>query len=191
MNDVKGSIMKITNTIAKTSGDLFKSTKISLSLSAEEERLKAIYLDIGKKVHEIYQYGGSLGKAFDEKYAEIVKQEDKIQKLRQQIEIIKGTKACPKCSAVMDKNAEFCSKCGYKAGASEASLPDTVTPTSDTPINVDNSDVPETETIEMSGIETNYPEPETITLFPKKMCRACGKEVENNDKFCLYCGRML
>ncbi|MDR1688416.1 MAG: zinc ribbon domain-containing protein [Clostridiales bacterium] len=179
MSDIKESIMKITSTIAKTSGEMLKTTKISFSLSAEEDKLKAIYTDIGKKVAEIYQYGGSLGKVFDEKYLEVVKQEDKIQKLRQQLETIKGVKTCPKCLAQMDKDAEFCSKCGYRAsGAADLTGEDTVS------------------AHKAPGLADEYmPEAETrqehIEDKPVKVCRACGKQNDANDKFCLFCGRMM
>lgn len=187
MSDIKGSIFKITNAITKTSGELLKNTKLSLNLSTEEERLKAIYIEIGKKVHEIYQYGGSLGKAFDEKYAEIVKQEEKIQKLRQQMDINKGTKSCPKCSSQMDRNAEFCSKCGYRANSAELEALPHVDDTHD--IGTSDKEIfenPEPFTSEPVPVLQVTEEHKSV-----KTCRACGKECSDGDKFCLYCGRML
>ena len=65
MNDLRGTLANITKNVTKTSGDFLRTTKLSMSLSTEETNLKNLYMDIGKKVHEIYQYGGSLGKFFD------------------------------------------------------------------------------------------------------------------------------
>jgi rubrerythrin len=117
MDDIKNAILKISKTLTKTSGDLLKTTKLSVSLSNEEESLKNLYVEIGKKVHEIYLYGGSLGKFFDEKYRELEIQENKIKELRETLDMVKGVKSCPKCGKSVDKAAEFCPKCGNSMSA--------------------------------------------------------------------------
>ena len=78
MDNFKETVASVSKTVFKTSKGLIKSTKLSIDLSSEESRLKSIYVDIGKKVHEIYTYGGSLGKFFDEKYGELKECENKI-----------------------------------------------------------------------------------------------------------------
>jgi len=112
MDDWKSTIVDITKTITKTSGDFLKSTKLSMALSSEESNLKSIYTEIGKKVHEIYAYGGSLGKFFDEKYAEIQTAEAKIDDIRMQLDAAKGTRTCAACGHNAARAAEFCPKCG-------------------------------------------------------------------------------
>jgi ribosomal protein S27AE len=112
MGDLKDTLMKFTKGVTKTSGELLKSTKLSLALASEEDKLKQIYMEIGKKVHEIYQYGGSLGKFFDEKYLEIQQTEAGIQSLRDQMDTVKGVRTCPKCGASVERTAGFCPKCG-------------------------------------------------------------------------------
>jgi hypothetical protein len=114
LNDIKGTLLSITRNVGKTSSVLVKTTKLSVTLAQEQEALKALYVEIGKKVHEIYQYGGTLGKFFDEKYREIEGLERKIDGLKEEIAKIKGVKECPKCGKQVDKNAEFCPKCGLR-----------------------------------------------------------------------------
>ena len=115
MSEIKESVGKVAKLFSKTSGDIVKQTKLSLSLANEESNLKSIYTDIGRKVHEIYSYGGSLGEYFDEKYMEIQKQESKIADIQNQLNTTKGTKPCPSCSADVQKTAVFCPKCGVKS----------------------------------------------------------------------------
>ena len=113
MNDLKDTLLRFTKGVSKTSGEILKSTKLSLALASEEDKLKQLYMEIGKKVHEIYQYGGTLGKFFDEKYAEIQQTETAIFELKNQMNMIKGVKSCTKCGASIERSAEFCPKCGY------------------------------------------------------------------------------
>jgi|GEM_PF-4884785 len=40
MQDIKGTILNLTKNVTKTSGDLLKTTKLSLALSTEETNLK-------------------------------------------------------------------------------------------------------------------------------------------------------
>ncbi|MCL2350427.1 MAG: zinc ribbon domain-containing protein, partial [Defluviitaleaceae bacterium] len=112
MGDVKGNIGKVASAITKGSGTLIKTTKLTISLSNEEGKLKHIYTEIGKSVHEIYKHGGSLGALFDDKYKEILEAEAKIADLRTRLEIAKGVVICPKCGCTSKRGSSFCPKCG-------------------------------------------------------------------------------
>ena len=162
MSDIKDTFMKITRGVTKTSGELLKSTKLSLSLASEEDKLKMIYMEIGKKVHEIYQYGGSLGKFFDEKYEDIQKTETIILDIKNQMNMIKGVKTCSKCGANTERNAGFCPKCGLALDSSPSEAPPLPKPP-----------------------KTEVPEKNSVT------CRNCQSENEPGSKFCLTCGRMM
>jgi len=181
MSDLKDTLLRFTKGVSKTSGEILKSTKLSLALASEEDKLKQLYMEIGKKVHEIYQYGGTLGKFFDEKYAEIQQTETAIFELKNQMNMIKGVKSCTKCGASIERTAEFCPKCGYRldtaAGSSHA------------------------ERQYISADERLYtpaPEQPPATEQPSKppeinivICRNCQAKNEPGSKFCLTCGRMI
>ena len=171
MNDIKGTVLKFTNTIAKTSGELIKSTKLSINLASEEEKLKNLYTEIGKKVHEIYIYGGALGAAFDEHIKLVEAQRDKISELKNRIDAVKGTKTCVKCGRTMDRAAEFCPKCGQRSA--------------DAPYSAEPEALGEPAAEPPAGNQTAEAGP------PVKVCALCGKENENNAKFCFHCGRVL
>ena len=112
MDDIKSKIMDFTGKVAKASNGLIKTTKLSVELNSLETQLNNIYLDIGKQVHQIYSFGGSLGKYFDDKYGELIKLEDKIKELQENLNQAKGSKPCPACSTIVPQNSEFCPKCG-------------------------------------------------------------------------------
>jgi len=190
MQDIKGTLLNLTKSVTKTSGEFFKSTKLSMSLSGEESNLKNLYLEIGKKVHEIYQYGGSLGKFFDEKFLEIEACEHKISELKEQISVIKGTKNCPKCGKPVERTADFCQKCGIRVE---------LTVGSGAP---EQSGVPEHNTMQDATQPHEQfisPEPEVV-IAPEqappaepllRSCRVCNYQNESTNKFCLSCGRIL
>lgn len=176
MDNIKDTLTNVTKNVFKTSRGFLKSTKLTLDLSNEESKLKGIYVEIGKKVHEIYSYGGSLGKFFDEKYEEIAESERKIDVLRKDLDEAKGTKACPKCGKTADSMSEFCSKCGgnFVEASPVISLTDG-------------------EWHDHRANEAPTPPPIQHVSGPQaqKNCQVCGKENANENKFCFSCGRML
>lgn len=114
MDNLKDTFNNVTKSVYKQSKGFLRSTKLSMDLASEESNLKSIYTEIGKKVHEIYAYGGSLGKFFDEKYRDLLECEQKIDALRKELDDAKGTKTCPKCGKSAASAAEFCPKCGTR-----------------------------------------------------------------------------
>ncbi|MDR1704702.1 MAG: zinc-ribbon domain-containing protein [Clostridiales bacterium] len=122
MDNIKDTISNMTKSVYRTSKGFLKTTKLSMDLASEESNLKAIYLEIGKKVHEIYAYGGSLGKFFDEKYKELVECEQKLDTIRRNLDEAKGTRTCPKCGKTAAATAEFCPKCGTKMDESSENV---------------------------------------------------------------------
>ena len=168
MGDLKDTLVKITKGVTKTSGELLKSTKLSLALASEEDKLKQIYMEIGKKVHEIYQYGGSLGKFFDEKYEEIQTAQAGIQGIKSQLDTIKGVKPCPKCGTSVERSAGFCPKCGAQMDTPVSPSPAGAPPAAEAPVT-----------------------PEPAQKKSAIICRNCQAENEPGSKFCLTCGRLL
>jgi len=159
-----------------------------MSVSTEQNNLKALYHEIGKKVHEIYQYGGSLGKFFDDKYREIEACETKIAELKEQISQIKGTRECTKCGKSAERTSEFCPKCGIRltdGPTAEPSLPVPELPAHAAPD-------PKPHHIETPQLTAPHPvEPEPLPPKTTRQCRVCSAENDLNTKFCLSCGRIV
>ena len=162
MDDVKGGIAKAAKAITKGSGTFIKTTRLTISLHNEEANLKSLYIDIGKKVHEIYQYGGSLGEFFDAKYQEVVEVQNKIDGIKSQIDVAKGVISCPKCGKASPRTSVYCPKCGESMTAA-----------------------PELAT-QPAQIEEPPP-----PARKEKTCAICGAVNDQQDRFCLSCGRMI
>lgn len=136
MEEIKSMINKIGKNITKTSKDIIKNTKLSMQLSSEEEKLKNIYIEVGKKVYEIYSYGGNIGEFFEEKYKQMVEIEKEIAIIKEKISENKKTepqnysnkqdlidtrpqsstveecRICQSCGQKNNVNDKFCFKCG-------------------------------------------------------------------------------
>ena len=189
MADIRDAIANITKNVTKTSGDLFKSTKLSMAVTTEQNTLKNLYLEVGKKVHEIYQYGGSLGKFFDEKYREIEACELKIEELKEQINQIKGTRECSKCGKTAERTAEFCPKCGVRMAA--MAEPDH-SPQQAPPADIAMPEITPSPTPHTEAPAPEIPEPPVSPAAKAtRNCRVCGTANDETTKFCLSCGRMV
>ena len=168
-----------------------------MNLSSEETSLKNLYMEIGKKVHEIYQYGGSLGKFFDEKYLEVEASERKIADIKEQISVIKGTRACIKCGKTVDRSAEFCQKCGIRVElghssvsiSGQESIDQHQPPTTKSEPNIEVTPLPSTLPPLLETAHTT-----DVVLSPEPIlrnCRVCNSTNDIGTKFCLSCGRIL
>ncbi|MCL2620970.1 MAG: zinc ribbon domain-containing protein [Defluviitaleaceae bacterium] len=184
MADIKTGIEKAVKAVAQGSGTFVKTTKLTLNLSSEENKLNTIYTQIGKSVHEIYKHGGSLGAMFDERYKEILELEARIADIRNRLEIAKGVVICPKCNANAKRGSVFCPKCGGNMGDAEE-LTEIPQATVTTPH------------IAPTPAPTPYiaPSPEPVPQpnpVPQgKTCGVCGSVAGVGERFCLSCGRAL
>jgi len=180
MDDVKKGVTNVARSIAKGSGTLIKTTKLSLDLSSEESKLKTLYTDIGKKVHEIYSYGGSLGEYFDKRYQDILEHQRKINELQEALDIAKGVKTCPKCGKTSPRVSAFCPKCGEDmAGVPSKTADDSPAPA---PVGATFG----------RPIPDDAPPPPPSQIPPTtKTCNVCGYSNDPKDRFCLSCGRIL
>lgn len=88
MEEIKSMINKIGKNITKTSKDIIKNTKLSMQLSSQEEKLRNVYIETGKKVYEIYSYGGNIGEFFDEKYKQMLDIEKEISVIKSKIVVV-------------------------------------------------------------------------------------------------------
>lgn len=170
--DWRSKLAKAVRTVKDSTGEIYNTAKINVDLGKEQDHLNKLYYEIGKKVHEIYQYGGSLGKFFDEKYLEIKEVEERIEELQKKMEEVKKVRVCTECGKEVEKGAKFCPKCGASMSNVPAKDKEEVAQSSEKPIEVENNDA-------------SKPKNET------KICPTCKAENGMDDKFCLSCGRAL
>ncbi|MDR1066656.1 MAG: zinc ribbon domain-containing protein [Clostridiales bacterium] len=154
---------KLAKDVTKSSSDFLKTTKMNMQISSEEGKLNDVYIEIGKKVSDIYCCGGSIGGGFDELYKKIKEIEDRIQELNRIIEETKGEKTCAGCGETISREVKFCPKCGQKTQEGA---------------------------VEGTTENSNGAEPNGKTT-DKKICVVCGAESDAGNTFCSACGGNL
>jgi hypothetical protein len=108
---------KVTDTAkaaAKKSGNVVEVTKLNMNISAEEEKVRKIYTDMGKQLYEDYTEGKIVGEkllGYCEKIDEII---GNIDGMRGKVLELRNVKACPNCGMELDMEMGYCYKCGRK-----------------------------------------------------------------------------
>jgi hypothetical protein len=108
---------KVTDTAkaaAKKSGDLVEVAKLNLSIGTEEDKIKKVYIDLGKVTYETFTNGGEVDEVL-KSYCEMIKShEENIKDIKMKILELKDLKLCPGCGVELDSDFDYCSKCGAK-----------------------------------------------------------------------------
>lgn len=99
---------------AKKSSELVEVTKLNMSISAEEDKIKKTYADIGKLVYTAYANGDEVAEGYKELCSSITGYEETITAMKQKILELKSMKVCPGCGVELETDIAFCSKCGAK-----------------------------------------------------------------------------
>ncbi|HOJ10140.1 MAG TPA: zinc ribbon domain-containing protein [Clostridiales bacterium] len=99
---------------AKKSGELVEVTKLNMSISTEEDKIKKLYSKIGENTYAKFRSASEIDPDFIADCEEIESHEEAIKNIRAKIMEIKNVKACMGCGAELDRNAMFCPKCGAK-----------------------------------------------------------------------------
>ncbi len=110
---LKNTFFNLTKNMQKSSNKLIKVTKLNLTITNEEENLRSMYTQIGKKARELFLNGNTeFGTNLTEEFNQVSELELKLELLKEELNIINSTKACPSCGKANEKSSGFCSKCG-------------------------------------------------------------------------------
>lgn len=99
---------------AKKSGSVVEITRLNMSISAEEEKIRKIYTEMGKQLYEDYIEGKIPGEKLLAQCVKIDEIMKGINEMRDKILELKNIKACPNCGMELDVEMEYCYKCGKK-----------------------------------------------------------------------------
>lgn len=100
------------STVAYKSENILEISKLNLTISSQEKLVDEIYTKIGKKIYKDYKENKVGEKGLIDKCEEIDVLSEDIEKIKKKILKLRDKKICKKCSAEMDKQAEYCPKCG-------------------------------------------------------------------------------
>lgn len=99
---------------AKKSGDMVEVAKINMAINSEEDKIKGLYMEIGKMVFENFENTNAVDGAYADNCNRITEIKKNIADMRQKIVDIKNSKTCSACGEDMGLDVMFCPKCGAK-----------------------------------------------------------------------------
>jgi ribosomal protein L40E len=100
--------------VAKKSGELVEVTRLNISISNEEDKVRKLYLEMGKKIYDTYRGSQPVDNEFEEICKKIDNIMENIESMKQKILEIKNIKLCVNCGKELEQDAAFCAKCGTK-----------------------------------------------------------------------------
>jgi hypothetical protein len=115
---------KVTDTAkaaAKKSGSVVEVTRLNMNISAEEEKIRKIYTEMGKLLYEDYTEGKPVSERLLAHCEKIDGMIAAIDEMREKVLELKNVKACPNCGMELQVDMEYCYKCGRKQDMPENS----------------------------------------------------------------------
>ena len=98
---------------SETAGKISKEAKLKLKMNDNKNKIKSLYEEIGKKIYEKHVAGSDIDETSNE-CAQIDTLSKEMEEARIEILHLNNKRICSKCSAEIEKNAQFCPKCGEK-----------------------------------------------------------------------------
>ncbi len=103
--------------ILKDVGGYLGTTKLNRQAAREEEKIEKLESDIGALIYQKFARGEKVDDELVAPCQEIAKVRQGIEDVQEKIRQLKGLKKCPACTAEIDEEQTFCSKCGAKQEA--------------------------------------------------------------------------
>ena len=92
--------------------ELAETGKTNLNIKEEERKISEAYEEIGRKYVQNHQ--AEAAAEFTEAVSRIRASEDRISKLREELDDIKKSDTCKNCGAPLSIGAKFCNSCGQE-----------------------------------------------------------------------------
>lgn len=168
--------------------DAAETIKLNGSIRDEEEKINALYTEIGKIYFETHSE--SFEPEFEQLITNIKESKENIEIFAKQILEIETAPRCPKCNNRITENASFCITCGFKMNSEEDSADAEVKP-----LHCMKCGAPVSESsifCSKCGAKIeSVPAPAPVSVPEVKFCQKCGKQLTPNAKFCTGCGSAL
>lgn len=101
---------------SKTTNKIARETKLRIKINENKAKISEIYEEIGTKVYQkhIREEDIIIREELNEACSKIDKLSKEIEEARMEILKLNGKKLCAKCFAEIEKDMQFCPKCGKK-----------------------------------------------------------------------------
>jgi len=118
---LKDSLSKIGKSIsegaanaAKKSGNLVELTKLNMAISGEEDKIKALFTELGEALQDKHEKGEEVSEELLKTCKKIDEIKANIEELKKKIVDLKDVVLCPGCGTELPQETLFCPKCGTK-----------------------------------------------------------------------------
>ncbi len=109
-DELKKKVVDATQTTVKATKDLAATTRLNAQVADEQRKIEGLYTQIGKLYFE--QCDGAAEEPFAELCSAVNESNALIEKLKTEIQIVKGIKVCPNCGNEVPAASAFCGNCG-------------------------------------------------------------------------------
>lgn len=100
--------------VAKKSGELIEVSKITVSITSNESKMKDLYSEIGKKICQKHEDGLYIDPELVESCNEVLTLKTSIKEMKQKVNELRNKKVCTNCDTSLPEDTTFCPKCGNK-----------------------------------------------------------------------------
>ncbi len=122
--DLGKKVNETTASFQETTNRIEKENKYKKTISQNNKKIDAIYIEIGKKVYESDKNDKSAISFIDARKKEISEILTENDKLQTEILDLNNKKRCSNCGKEIEKNAPFCTYCGEKQEVPKENIPD-------------------------------------------------------------------
>lgn len=119
IKDVTRKVASTAKVAVKKSSELVEITKLNINIGAEKDKISKIYTQIGKSVYDSFEKGEELPANYKVLCENVLSIKENIKKMKQQILQLKNIKICPSCTAELELDVAYCSRCGAKQETQE------------------------------------------------------------------------
>ncbi len=110
--------------LGKKTGDAVSIQKLKLDISACEDDMEALYINLGKLSYENMKDTAGTDSEIGVVVAAIREKQEEIGKIKEEIAAVQAKQYCPNCNALLRSSDRFCCNCGYRVPDEEGKVED-------------------------------------------------------------------
>ena len=113
------TLTKTARELSDRAEEVYETQRLKNKISGEERQITKAMADIGKIIYKRYRDGVPLAEEEKEICEQIDERRVQIDKYKEEMNGVKGTRFCPSCGNPLGRNDAFCSKCGVACPSPE------------------------------------------------------------------------
>lgn len=113
------TLTKTARELSDRAEEVYETQRLKNKISGEERQITKAMADIGKIIYKRYRDGVPLAEEEKAICEQIDDRREQIDKYKEEMNGVKGTRFCPSCGKPLGRNDAFCSKCGVACPSPE------------------------------------------------------------------------